>query len=183
MRVKAKITIKNSGCRSIRRQHTVFLAVILALTLKSGVALTDSKCRSAPTEPPDNDRWPRTSRYRGETGSDTKALNIRHKCIRSTAAMCPMSLGFGLRTKDAHHLSVRLSKREQPHSGGLSKVKNHNRFLRVLRPLRTANWTGNLTMTRTHEWGYPQMFTPKTKGSSAGTTYFGRIQHAHPGQT
>ena len=39
LRVKAKITVKNTLCRSPRRQHTVFLTVILALTLKSGVAL------------------------------------------------------------------------------------------------------------------------------------------------
>ena len=41
LRVKAKITVKNSVRESLRRQHTEFLTVILALALKSGVALTN----------------------------------------------------------------------------------------------------------------------------------------------
>ena len=36
LRVKAKITVKNAVYVSLRRQYTVFLPVILALTLKSG---------------------------------------------------------------------------------------------------------------------------------------------------
>ena len=39
VRVKAKITVKNTVRESLRRQHTEFLTVILALTLKSGFAL------------------------------------------------------------------------------------------------------------------------------------------------
>ena len=39
MRVKAKITVKNTVCCRRRLLHTVFLTVILALTLKSGAAL------------------------------------------------------------------------------------------------------------------------------------------------
>ena len=40
LRVKAKITVKNSVCCRRRLSHTACLTVILALTLKSGVALT-----------------------------------------------------------------------------------------------------------------------------------------------
>ena len=40
LRVKAKITVKNPVCCHRRLSHTAFLAVILALTLKSGVALS-----------------------------------------------------------------------------------------------------------------------------------------------
>ena len=40
LRVKAKITVKNSVRESLQQQPTEFLTVILALTSKSGVALT-----------------------------------------------------------------------------------------------------------------------------------------------
>ena len=39
MRVKVKITVKNAVWESLRRQHTAFFPVNLALTLKSGAAL------------------------------------------------------------------------------------------------------------------------------------------------
>ncbi len=39
LRVTAKITVKNAVCESPPRQHTAFLTVTLALTLKSGVAV------------------------------------------------------------------------------------------------------------------------------------------------